>query len=65
MTLKKVKEIMVKRVIEADYTDQIRDISKIMYENNIGSVIVKKNDIPVGIITDGLLHNYRIILLLF
>lgn len=47
-----VKEYMKSNVITVDKNTILKDIAKIMTENNIGSVIVIDNGKPVGIITE-------------
>jgi len=48
----KVKEIMKKNVITADPDLSLADVAKIMTNNRVGSVIVLRNNKPVGIVTD-------------
>jgi len=48
----KIKEIMKRHVITVDPNTNISDVSKIMTNNRIGSVIVMKSGKPIGIITD-------------
>jgi CBS domain-containing protein len=47
-----VRELMNKKVVTADYKLSLRDAVKLMVDNHIGSVIVTKNSVPVGILTD-------------
>ncbi|MEM0293233.1 MAG: CBS domain-containing protein [Saccharolobus sp.] len=47
-----VKEYMKKNVIVVDKNTTLRDVAKIMTENNVGSVIVVDNGKPIGIITE-------------
>lgn len=47
----KVKEIMKKYVVTADPEITISNIAKIMTNNRIGSVVIVKNNKPIGIIT--------------
>lgn len=47
-----VKEYMKSNVITVDKNTILKDVAKIMTENNIGSVIVIDNGKPVGIITE-------------
>ncbi len=47
----KVKDVMKKHVVTIDPSTTISTISKIMTNNRIGSVIIMKNQKPVGIVT--------------
>jgi CBS domain-containing protein len=46
-----VKDVMSKQLVVAPFSTTIYQISKMM-EQGIGSVFVKKDSIPIGIITD-------------
>jgi CBS domain-containing protein len=46
-----VKDIMTKQLISADPTTTLFQISKMM-EQGVGAILVKKDAIPAGIITD-------------
>ena len=48
----KVKEIMRRAVYTVDGSITLGDVAKIMTNNRIGSVVVMKNDKPVGIVTE-------------
>ncbi len=48
----KVKEIMKKYVITVDPEATIADVSRIMTNNRVGSLIVVKGNRPMGIVTD-------------
>ncbi|MHA1312005.1 MAG: CBS domain-containing protein [Candidatus Helarchaeota archaeon] len=48
----KIEDIMVIDVKTADITSTITDIVKEMYNNEIGSVIITKDNRPIGIITE-------------
>lgn len=48
----KVKEIMKKYVITVDPEASIADVSRIMTNNRVGSLVVMKGNKPVGIVTD-------------
>jgi len=50
--LKKVKDLMSRQVISVDEKANIYEISRIMDEKGIGSVIVIHDDKPVGIVTE-------------
>jgi len=47
--LKKVKDIMTREVITVDKNDDIYQVSKIMEEKSIGSVVVIDKDKAIGI----------------
>ncbi|ARM76224.1 CBS domain-containing protein [Acidianus manzaensis] len=47
-----VKEYMRSNVISVDKESKLKDVAKIMTENNVGSVIVVDNGKPIGIITE-------------
>lgn len=47
-----VKDVMKKDLIKIESTKTIKDAAKLMYENNVGCVIVTQNDIPKGIVTE-------------
>jgi signal-transduction protein with cAMP-binding, CBS, and nucleotidyltransferase domain len=47
-----VKDIMNKSLISADSTTTIFQIANLMAKGGIGAIIVKKDNIPAGIITD-------------
>lgn len=48
----KVREIMKKYVITIDPEATIADVSRIMTNNRVGSLVVTEDDKPVGIVTD-------------
>ena len=47
-----VKDIMNKSLISVNPVISVLQIAKIMDQGGIGAIIVKENEIPVGIITD-------------
>ncbi|QUC64582.1 CBS domain-containing protein [Nitrosopumilus sp. K4] len=47
-----VKDIMISDLASLDLSTTIKDAAKIMDEKNIGCVIVTKNNLPVGILTE-------------
>ncbi len=47
-----VKDIMNKSLISADSTTTVFQIANLMAKGGIGAIIVKKDNIPAGIITD-------------
>ncbi|MCL4343940.1 MAG: CBS domain-containing protein [Nitrososphaerota archaeon] len=49
----KVREVMTSPVISAHPEDNIKDVSKKMVESKVGSVIIVKDDKPLGVVTDG------------
>jgi CBS domain-containing protein len=48
----KVKEIMKRYVITVDPDASIADVSRIMTNNRVGSLVVMEKNKPVGIVTD-------------
>ena len=46
-----VSDIMKKKVISIDETKTIKEAASLMNEAKIGSIIITKDDIPVGILT--------------
>ena len=47
-----VKDVMTKALISVDPTTTLYQISKMMEQGGMGSILVKKDGIPSGIITD-------------
>lgn len=47
-----VSEVMHEGIIRAQVSDSIRQIAKLMKENDIGSMPVFEQDSPVGFVTD-------------
>ncbi|MCA9813104.1 MAG: CBS domain-containing protein [Nitrosarchaeum sp.] len=47
-----VKDVMISDIAELDVSDAVKDAAIIMDKKNIGCIIVTKNKIPVGIITE-------------
>ena len=47
-----VSDIMKKKVISIDETKTIKEAASLMNEAKIGSIIITKDDIPVGILTE-------------
>lgn len=48
----KVSEVMHEGIIKAQVSDSIRQIAKLMKDNDIGSLPVFEQDSPVGFVTD-------------
>ena len=48
----KVKDVMTKALIAVDPVTSLYQISKMMEQGGMGSILVKKDGIPSGIITD-------------
>jgi CBS domain-containing protein len=42
----------VKKVITATLDTPIKEVAKLMSKNNVGSIIIEENGLPIGIITD-------------
>jgi len=47
-----VKDVMNKSLISADSTTTVFQVANLMAKGGIGAIIVKKDNIPAGIITD-------------
>ncbi len=47
-----VRDIMTKSVIAVDSTVTVNEAAKLMDEKDIGCIIVTKNQLPVGILTE-------------
>lgn len=47
-----VKDIMISDLTTLDASTSIKDAAKLMVENNIGCIIVTKNQLPIGILTE-------------
>lgn len=50
--MKKVSDIMIRKLITVDCEDNVCAVAKKMDECNIGSVVVTQNAKPVGIVTE-------------
>jgi len=48
----KIKDVMTKALISVDPTTSLYQISKMMEQGGMGSILVKKDGVPSGIITD-------------
>jgi len=47
-----VKEVMTKNVISIDFSMTVKDAATMMDDANVGSIIITKENIPVGILTE-------------
>ena len=47
-----VKDVMISDLTTLDASTSIKDAAKLMDDNNIGCVIVTKNQLPIGILTE-------------
>jgi len=47
-----VRDVMNSPVISAEPEDSIKDIAMKMSEHRVGSIVITKNEVPAGIITD-------------
>ncbi|MFB5612094.1 MAG: cyclic nucleotide-binding/CBS domain-containing protein [Nitrosarchaeum sp.] len=47
-----VKDVMINDLATLDASTSIKDAAKLMDEKNIGCIIVTKNQLPVGILTE-------------
>lgn len=52
MTNFPINEIMTREILFADVDDSVVDVAKFMYSKNISCVLIKKDSIPEGIITE-------------
>lgn len=48
----KIKDVMTKALTSVDPTTSLSQVSKIMEQGGMGSILVKKDGVPSGIITD-------------
>ena len=47
-----VKDVMINDLATLDMSTSIKDAAKLMDDKNIGCIIVTKNQLPVGILTE-------------
>jgi len=47
-----VKDVMIEKVASLDYSSMIKDAAKLMDDKNIGSIIVTREELPIGILTE-------------
>jgi len=47
-----VKDVMISDLATLDVSTSIKDAAKLMDEKNVGCIIVTKNQIPIGILTE-------------
>jgi len=47
-----VKDVMIRDVVTLDISTSVKEAAKLMDKNNIGCVIVTKNQLPIGILTE-------------
>jgi signal-transduction protein with cAMP-binding, CBS, and nucleotidyltransferase domain len=47
-----VKDVMISDLAALDVSTSIRDAAKLMDEKNVGCIIVTKNQLPIGILTE-------------
>jgi len=48
----KVKNMMTKRIVSADQSDTVQKIAKKMAQQRVGSIIIMKDNKPIGIVTE-------------
>jgi len=48
----KIKDVMTKALVSVDPQTSLNQISKLMQQGGMGSILVKKDGVPSGIITD-------------
>lgn len=46
------KEIAARDVVTAARSDTISDVARLMRDENVGSVVIEEENLPVGIVTD-------------
>jgi len=51
-----VRDIMKEKVVSIDETKTIKEAASMMNEARIGSIIITKDDTPVGILTERDFH---------
>ena len=47
-----VKDVMIEKIASLDYSSMIKDAAKLMDDKNIGCIIVTREELPIGIITE-------------
>ena len=47
-----VKDVMIEKIASLDYSSMIKDAAKLMDDKNIGSIIVTREELPIGILTE-------------
>ena len=47
-----VKDVMITNIASLDKSSMIKDAAKLMENRNIGCIIITKQDLPVGILTE-------------
>src|SRR5579875_813900 len=52
LTMPKAKDVMRSFIVEVDTESYIKEVASLMKEKKVGSVIVKKDNNPIGIITE-------------
>jgi len=52
MTHTFVKDVMISDLVVLDVSTSIRDAAKLMDQKDVGCIIVTKNELPIGILTE-------------
>ena len=47
-----VKDVMIDKVATLDFSSMIKDAAKLMDDKNIGCIIVTREELPIGILTE-------------
>jgi len=47
-----VRDVMIRDVLTLDVSTSVKEAAKLMDKNNIGCIIVTKNQLPIGILTE-------------
>ena len=47
-----VKDVMIEKIASLDYSSMIKNAAKLMDDKNIGCIIVTREELPIGIITE-------------
>ncbi|MEM0442814.1 MAG: CBS domain-containing protein [Candidatus Caldarchaeum sp.] len=48
----RVRDVMDRKVVEVDESDTVLDVVKKMIENDVWSVVITRNKLPVGVVTE-------------
>ena len=47
-----VKDVMIEKIASLDYSSMIKNAAKLMDDKNIGCIIVTREELPIGILTE-------------
>lgn len=48
----RVRDVMDPKVVEVDVSTSVKEVARIMAENNVGTIIVTRKGLPIGEVTD-------------